>query len=201
MAPPAQLVRDCVPTEGFAGPEASSRGGDRVRLPAPAPQLEPKSTALSQRQDFRLCPTLTPTAGLEGAARGADACRVSAWCSQTSARPAKPRQRPVCSAPDRPRSSSPEGPSLPLTRTCSRHVLAVAVARGPRSPASPGARPTPGDTRGPGAASRLNRAGSHSKGQGMEINAPAAVSSCPLAGLFYSGSLNMYILLHALLQY
>lgn len=92
-----------------------------------------------------------------------------------------------------------------MAATCSRHVLAATAARGLRSPASPGAgpcsRPVPGDARGPGAASHLNGAGSGRKGQGMEINAPAFVSSCPLAGLFYSGSLNMYILLHALLQY
>lgn len=61
--------------------------------------------------------------------------------------------------------------------------------------------PTSGKARDPGAASHLNGADSRGKGQGMEINAPASVSSCPLAGLFYSGSLNMYILLHALLQY
>lgn len=90
-------------------------------------------------------------------------------------------------------------------RMCSRHVLTATAARGLHSPASPRAgpcsQPAPCDVWDPGAVSHLNGAGSCGKGQGMEINAPASVSSCPLAGLFYSGSLNMYILLHALLQY
>lgn len=56
VAPPAQLARDCVPTEGFAGPEASSHGGDRVCpsvCPGSMAQL-PSSSRRAPRQDSRL---------------------------------------------------------------------------------------------------------------------------------------------------
>lgn len=131
----------------------------------------------------------------------------SPYLAQTgvSARPAKPCKRAVCCV--RQSCTSLQGwvvhaPSHECIRaagTCSQpqqHEGCAALY-----PPEPVPAPTSGNTQDPGAASHLNGAGSRGKGQGMEINAPASVSSCPLAGLFYSGSLNMYILLHALLQY
>lgn len=125
----------------------------------------------------------------------------------TPARPAKPFKRTMCCV--RQTCTSPQGraarvPSherITAAGTCSQLQQHEGCA--PLYPPElvPAPILTGGNSQDPRAASHLNGAGSRGKGQGMEINAPASVSSCPLAGLFYSGSLNMYILLHALLQY